>query len=166
MMNYPTLLIKRTKEELRRYNVFNMIERNAFLRIMQVLGPMFGVTQIVFFFLTNDYLLLILGIFLVAYPFFTRYMIYRSSDRAYIQNNLGDFEVQITFYEDRFVIETTEENQAIYYNEIYRVYNRKQDIFIFLDKQSGLTLAKDQYDEEIINRVLELLETGTENKVL
>lgn len=161
-MNNPTLVIKRTKEELRRYNIFNMIDRNAFMRLMQFMGPLFGLGQIIVFFITSDYILLVLGIFLIIYPLFIRRIVRRSSDRAYDQNNLQDFEVNITFNDDHFILFNDEVKEVVQYSEIFAVYNQKLDLYIFLDKRSGITLAKDKYDEAVLDRVLELLRNGTE----
>ena len=165
-MNNPTLLIKRSKEDLRRFNIFHNVERHIVMRVMTYLGPMFGISQmIIFTFIIRDYLYLAIGVFLLIYPFFIRRTIRNSSDQSFEQNNIGELEIKMTFNDDEFVIENDTNSKAIKYSDIFKIYNKRQDIFIYLDKQTGLSITKEYFEPEVIERILELLRNGTGLKV-
>ncbi|AIO18154.1 hypothetical protein KQ51_00252 [Candidatus Izimaplasma bacterium HR1] len=164
-MDNPRITIKRTKEELRRYNIFSAIERRPLRRILQYLGPLLGLVQVgIYIFWVPNTLNLVIGAFLALYPFVIRYSVIRASDKNFDRNNLQDYEVYVTFNEDNFISETDVVCQKIMYSEIFKVYNRKEDIILFLNRYSGLYISKSAYDEHIVTRIIELIQQSIPEK--
>ncbi len=157
-MDNPKIIIKRTKEELRRYNIFSAIDRRPLRKILQYAGPLLGLGQVgIYFFWVPNPVNLLIGAFLALYPFIIRYSVIRASDQSFVQNNLEDYEVAVTFNEDNFISETEFVCQKIMYSEIFRVFNRKSDIILYLDRYSGLFISKLAYDKETIDRITHIL---------
>ena len=141
-MENPTITIKRTKEELRTYNIFSAIERRPFRRVMEYVGPLMGVGSAVIFVIFSDPVFLILGLFLGFYSFMMRRTIKKSSDQSYDTNNLGDIEITMTFSKDSFLTSFGEESKDIEYESLFRVYIRENDMIIYVSKFSGLYINK------------------------
>lgn len=164
-MDHPTIIIKRTKEDLRRYNLFTSIGRKPMRKYVQYFGPVIGIVMMVLFFLYDDSAYLAFGVFFIVYPFFTRYTIIKSSDISYRANNLEEFSLSITFTKDSFQTVTEEEPQVIKYSDIYRIYNRKTDLYIYINRLSGLYINKLAYDEETISQIITLLMEAIPTKI-
>jgi hypothetical protein len=157
-MDNPKIIIRRTKEELRRYNVFSAIDRRPMRKILQFAGPALGLLQLgIYFFWVPNTVNLFIGAFLAIYPFIIRYSVIRASDRNYDANNLEDYEVTVTFNEDNFISETDVVCQKIMYSEIFRVFDRKEDIILYLNRYSGLYISKLAYDEHTVDNILSIL---------
>lgn len=157
-MDNPIIKIRRTKEELRKYNVFSAIEMRPIRRMFQYAGPILGIMQLViYYFWVQSTANLLIGAFLAIYPFLTRYSIIRASDQSYDRNNLGDYELTVSFNEDSFISETDVVCQKFMYRDVYKVYNRKDDLIVFLDKYSGLYISKKPYEKETIDNIVKLL---------
>ena len=164
-MDNPKIIIKRTKEELRRYNLFSSIDRSPFRKTLQFLAPVLGVVQLViYFFWIPSLANLIIGAFLIVYPFIIRRSIKKASDQNYDSNNLEDYEVTITFNGDNFISETDTICQKVMYSEIYKIYIRRTDIILFLNRESGLFLSRDAYSEETINTIISILKDSVPDK--
>jgi hypothetical protein len=164
-MDNPRIIIKRTKEELRRYNVFSAIDRRPLRKILQYLGPALGLVQVgIYFFWVQNAVNLMIGAFLALYPFIIRYSVIRASDQSFERNNLQDYEVIVTFNDDNFISETDIVCQKIMYSEIYKVFNRKEDIILYLNRHSGLFISKNAYDEATVKKILETLHKAVPEK--
>ena len=164
-MDNPRIVIKRTKEELRRYNIFSAIDRRPLRKILQYVGPLFGLVQVgIYIFWVPNLLNLVIGAFLALYPFIIRFSVIRASDQNFDRNNLQDYEVIVTFNEDNFISETDIVCQKIMYSEIFRVFNRKDEVILYLNRYSGLYISKAAYDEHTMNRILELLKQSIPEK--
>lgn len=164
-MDNPKIRIQRTKEELRRYNLFSAIERRPLRKILKYLGPLLGLAQLaIYFFWVQNPANLMIGALLAFYPLITRYSVIRASDQAFERNNLQDYEIFITFNEDNFISETDIVCQKIMYSEVFRVFNRKNDIILYLDKYSGLYISKEPYDEQTINQILDIIRNAIPEK--
>ncbi len=157
-MEYPSIRIKRTKEELQKYNMFSNIYRSKFRTIVFFTTPFFGLAQVfIYFFVSPSFLLLLLALFLISYPFMMLRAIKKSSDVSYESNNLADYEIKLTFKEDHILTEQGSDSSELRYIDFYSVYNRKQEIIIYITKQSGLYLSKSAYDEETVANILAVL---------
>lgn len=166
-MENPTIIIKRTKEELRTYNLFSAIIRRPFRRTLQFIIPALGLLQIsIYIFWVRSPLNLAIGAFLIIYPFLTRYQILRASDQSYERNNLQDYEINITFNEDNFTTENELLCQKLMFDEMYQVYVRKEDIILYVSKNSGLYISRASYDEKVINQILTILENAIPEKIV
>lgn len=164
-MDNPKILIKRTKEDLRRYNIFSAIDRRPLRKILNYAGPMLGLVQVgIYIFWVPSPVNLIIGAFLALYPLIIRFSVIRASDQSFEHNNLQDYEVYVTFNEDNFISETDIVCQKIMYDEVYRVFNRKDDIILYLNKYSGLFISKKAYDEETIKRIIKVLYNAIPDK--
>lgn len=164
-MEQTTITIKRTKEDLRRYNLFTSIGRKPMRKYLQYFGPIIGVIMMILFFLYNDSAYLAFGVFFIIYPFFTRYTIIKSSDISYRANDLEEFSLRITFNETSFQTITEDDPQIILYSDIYKIYDRKSDLYIYINRLSGLYINKLAYDEKTINQILKLVKVAIPNKI-
>jgi len=164
-MDNPRIVIKRTKEELRRYNIFSAIDNKPFRRILQFAGPALGLVELgIYIFWIPNIVNLIVGAFLMFYPFIIRRSVIKASDQNYDANNMQDYEIIVTFNEDNFISETDIVCQKIMYSEIFKIYNRKEDIILYLNKYSGLFLSKSAYSEDTIAKIIELLQQAIPEK--
>jgi len=164
-MENNSIVINRTKEELRRYSVFSAIERRPLRKLMEYLGPLLGVALIVFFVIYSDILFLIMGLFLGFYPFMLRRMIKKSSDLSFDKNNLNNFEITISFNKDSFSTLSGDASQEIKYDDLFRIYSREKDMIIYISKFSGLYINKESYSEEVVSTIMSLIETAVPDKI-
>ncbi len=164
-MDNPKILIKRSKEELRRYNLFSAIEQRPIRRILNFAGPFLGLLQFAIYILwVPNPINLLIGVFLTLYPFIIRFSVIRASDRAFEQGKLQDYEVYITFNEDNFISETDVVCQKIMYPEVYKVFNRRDDLIIYIGKYSGLYISKASYSEDTVTRIIDILKKAIPEK--
>jgi|LGOV01.1.fsa_nt_gb hypothetical protein len=165
-MDNPTIKIKRTKEELRTYNIFSSILRRPIRRLLEYIGPVMGVVFIVLFFTSNSVIFILIGLFLGAYPYMLRRTVKRYSDISYDSNNQGDNEITLTFSKYSFTSSIGETIQDIGYNSLYCIYQREKDMIIYLTQFSGIYISKASYSEEVIQRINSLIETAIPDKII
>lgn len=164
-MESTKIVINRTKEDLKRYNIFSAIERRPVRKIMEYLGPILGVIFLVLFVIFFDVIFLLIGLFLGFYPFMLRRMITKSSNSSYDVNNLKDYEINIEFTEDSFSTSSGDSNQVIQYSDLFLVYVREKDLIIYVSKFSGLYINRESYSEDVTKKIISLIETVIPDKI-
>ena len=164
-MENQSIIIKRTKDELRRYNVFSTIERRPLRKAMEYIGPITGLIFIILFLLFSNIVFLVIGLFFALYPLMLRRMIMKFSDLSYDSNSLSRFEIDIAFNETGFSTSSGDLTKDIQYDDLFLIYIREKDMIIYITKFSGLYINKDSYSEEVISNIVSLIKNAVPDKI-
>ena len=164
-MEYPTIIIQRTKEDLRKYKIFSSIKRKSFRRIVYYMSPVFGVPLLILFlFYYRAFLFFIVGTFLIVYPLMIRFSISKLSDSSYEVNKIGEQKIKVSFLKDSFTLSIQDKSNEFAYSLLKDIYNTEDEIVLFLQGQGGLYISKHKYEDEVIDQIITVLQSAAAEK--
>ena len=146
-----------TKDKIIRFNYFNLFNNKLLMILLLYMPVIWMISGIGMFIkesdtrrLTISILLTIVWLTLVFLP------PYLSVKRKY---KIKDYTNEYEFYEDKLVAKNELTREEIPYVSLYKVYETKRYIYLYINKKNVLILEKDKFKNEACKLFIEFIKT-------
>lgn len=134
-----------TKEEIIKFNYFNLINNKFLMVILLYMPVIWLVSGVGMFIKQSDFRRLIVSILLsIAWLLLIFLPPYITGRRGYKTENYSN---EYEFYEDKFIAKNKFTREDIFYVSVYRAYETRKYFYIYVNKKSALIVKKDNFKD-------------------